>query len=270
MLGQVRSTQRRPEGRSAETQRLVDRMTALAEQYGRYGYRRITALLQEEGWVVNHKRVERLWRQAGLKIPRRQRPRSRLWFNDGSCVRLRPEWTDHVWSYDFMAARTRDGRALRLLTMMDEHSRECLTIQVGRCLSSEDVLDRLRELFLARGLPAYLRSDNGSEFTAHRVRKWLQSLGVQTLFIEPGSPWENGYLESFNGKLRDELLNGELFTTLLEAQVLVERWRKHYNQVRPHSALGYRPPAPAAWQPGPPGSAALRPAAQVAQASALT
>ena len=251
VLGQVRSTQRRKEDRSAAEQRLVDRMTALAKKYGRYGYRRIAALLQAEGFRANHKRVERLWRQEGLKIPHRQRPRGRLWLNDGSCVRLRPEWKDHVWSYDFMAARTRDGRPLRILTVIDEYSRACLAIQVGRRLTSEDVLERMRELFIARGLPDHLRSDNGAEFTAHRVRKWLESLGVKTLFIEPGSPWENGYLESFNGKLRDELLNGELFDTLLEAQVLVERWRKHYNQVRPHSALGYRPPAPEAIQPPP-------------------
>ena len=150
-----------------------------------------------------------------------------------------------------MAARTSDGRPLRILTIIDEFSRECLSIQVGRRLTSEDVLERMRNLFIDRGLPDHLRSDNGSEFTAHRVRKWLESLGVKTLFIEPGSPWENGYLESFNGKLRDELLNGEIFDTLLEAQVLVERWRKHYNQVRPHSALGYRPPAPEAIQPPP-------------------
>ena len=251
VLGQVRSTQRRPEERPAAEQRLVDRMTALAKKYGRYGYRRITGLLVAEGFPVNHKRVERLWRQEGLKIPQKQRPRGRLWLNDGSCVRLRPEWKDHVWSYDFMAGRTSDGRPLRLLNIIDEYSRECLTMQVGRRLTSEDVLARLRDLFIERGLPDYIRSDNGSEFTARRVRKWLESLGVKTLFIEPGSPWENGYVESFNGKVRDELLNGEIFDTLLEAQVLVERWRKHYNQVRPHSALGYRPPAPEAIQPPP-------------------
>jgi putative transposase len=250
-LGQVRSTQRRPEERPAAEPRLVDRMTALAKKYGRYGYRRITGLLVAEGFPVNHKRIERLWRQEGLKVPRRQRPRGRLWLNDGSCVRLRPAWKDHVWSYDFMAARTSDGRPLRILTIIDEYSRECLAIQVGRRLTSEDVLERMRNLFIDRSLPDHLRSDNGSEFTARRVRKWLESLGVKTLFIAPGSPWENGYLESFNGKLRDELLNGEIFDTLLEAQVLVERWRKHYNQVRPHSSLGYRPPAPEAIQPPP-------------------
>jgi transposase InsO family protein len=206
----------------------------------------ITILLQEEGFRVNHKRVQRLWRREGLKVPSRQPKRGRLWLNDGSCVRLRPLYTDHVWSYDFMMDRTRDGRAFRILNIIDEYSRECLSIDVARKLTSEDVQARLMELFLTRGMPAHIRSDNGPEFVAERVRGWLQRLEVAPLFIEPGSPWENGFCESFNGKLRDELLRGEIFDTLLEAQVLVERWRKHYNQVRPHSALGYRPPAPEA------------------------
>jgi transposase InsO family protein len=255
VLGQPRSTQRRapyvPDGGPALVARLVD----LATEYGRYGYRRITILLHEEGFRVNHKRVERLWRREGLKVPQKQPNRSRLWFNDGSCMRLRPLYTDHVWSYDFMMERTRDGRAFRLLTIVDEYSRECLVIDVARELNSEDVLDRLMQPFITRGRPAHIRSDNGPEFVAEKVRGWLQRLEVGPLFIEPGSPWENGYNESFNGKLRDELLNGELFDTLREAQVLVERWRRHYNTVRPHSSLGYRPPAPEAIQPGPSGSA---------------
>jgi putative transposase len=237
---------------------LVQRMVALASEYGRYGYRRVTALLRREGFEVNHKRVERLWRREGLKVPQKQPRRGRLWLNDGSCVRLRPTHTDHVWSYDFVAARTSDGRPLRLLTMMDEYSRECLAIDVARQLSSEDVLDRLARLFMARGIPEHIRSDNGSEFTARAVRGWLGRLGVGTLFIAPGSPWENGYIESFNGKLRDELLNLEIFDTLLESQVLIERWRKHYNTMRPHSALGYQPPAPEAILAVGPGSASLR------------
>jgi transposase InsO family protein len=219
-------------------------MEALAGEYGRYGYRRITGLLRDEGFRANHKRVERLWRREGLKVPQRQPKRGRLWLNDGSCVRLRPTHRDHVWSYDFVAARTSDGRALRLLTLIDEYTRECLALVVGRRLTQEDVLERLTELFVTRGVPDHIRSDNGSEFTAKAVREWLGRVGVKTLYIEPGSPWENGYVESFNGKLRDELLNVEIFDTLLEAQVLVERWRIHYNTVRPHSALGYRPPAP--------------------------
>ena len=236
-------------------------MVELAAIYGRYGYRQITGLLQGEGWRVNHKRVERIWRQEGLKVPKRQPKRGRLWLNDGSCIRLRPQHKDHVWSYDFVADRTDDGRPLRMLTLLDEYTRECLAIDVERRLTSEDVLDRLADLFVARGTPEFIRSDNGTEFTARVVRDWLARLGVRTLFIEPGSPWENGYVESFNGKLRNELLNGEVFMTLLEAQVLVERWRRHYNTIRPHSSLGYKPPAPEAWLRLPLGSASLRPVA---------
>ena len=220
------------------------RITELATQYGRYGYRRITAMLNQEGWQVNHKRVERLWRKEGLKVPQKQPKRGRLWLNDGSCIRLQPEHKDHVWSYDFVLARTSDGRAFRILAVLDEYTRECLAMLVDRRITSQDVIDQLYQLFLLRGVPEYIRSDNGPEFTAKAVRGWLSRLGVKTLFIEPGSPWENGYIESFNGKLRDELLNREVFTTLTEARILVERWRQEYNEVRPHSALGYRPPAP--------------------------
>jgi transposase InsO family protein len=227
---------------------LVAHIIKLATQYGRYGYRRITAMLPQEGWRVNHKRVERIWRKEGLKVPQKQPKRKRLWLNDGSCVRLRPEYKDHVWSYDFVADRTADGRPLRILTILDEYTRECLRIVVERQIRSQDVIGVLSELFLLRGIPEHIRSDNGPEFTAKAVRDWLTRLEVKTLFIEPGSPWENGYIESFNGKLRDELLNREIFTTLLEAKVLIENWRKEYNQVRPHSSLGYRPPAPEAIQ----------------------
>jgi putative transposase len=225
------------------------RITELACDYGRYGYRRITGLLRLEGWQVNHKRVERIWRQEGLKVPRRQPKRRRLWLNDGSCIRLRPERKHHVWSYDMVSARTSDGRPLRMLTIIDEYSRECLAIQVERQIKSENVLFRLADLFIERGTPEYIRSDNGPEFTAKAIRGWLNRLGVRTLFIEPGSPWENGYCESFNGKLRDELLNKEIFDTVLEARVLTEMWRREYNQVRPHSSLGYKPPAPGAKEP---------------------
>ena len=246
VLHQPRSTQRRGVPVSDEERRLTEAMVALAVQYGRYGYRRITALLRADGWWVNHKRIERLWRQEGLKVPQKQPKRGRLWLNDGSCVRLRPEHRDHVWACDIVHDRTDDGRPLRMLTIVDEFTRECLAIDVARRITSEDVLERLTDLFILRGVPDYIRSDNGAEFTAHAVREWLMKVGVKTLFIEPGSPWENGYIESFNGKLRDELLNGEIFYTLLEAKVLIERWREHYNRVRPHSALGYRPPAPEA------------------------
>ena len=221
----------------------------LASAYGRYGYRRITALLRGEGWHVNHKRVERIWRREGLKVPVKQPKRGRLWLNDGSCIRLRPNWPNHVWAYDFVMARTHDGRAFRMLTIIDEYTRECLAIDVARQLRSDDVLYRLAALFVDRGPPDHIRSDNGAEFTAKAVREWLARVGVKTLYIEPGSPWENGYNESFNGKLRDELLDGEIFYSLKEAQILIERWRQHYNTVRPHSALGYRPPAPQAIVP---------------------
>ena len=227
-----------------EEERLAARVIELATQYGRYGYRRITALLRQEEWQVNHKKIERIWRKEGLKVPKKQPKRRRLWLNDGSCIRLRPEHKDHVWSYDFVMARTAEGKAFRMLNIIDEYSRECLAILVKRRITSQDVIDRLFELFILRGIPEHIRSDNGPEFTAKEVRKWLARLGVKTLFIEPGSPWENGYIESFNGKLRDELLNPEIFTTLTEAKVLIEQWRREYNQVRPHSSLGYRPPAP--------------------------
>jgi putative transposase len=233
-------------GITDEEARLVERIIELATQYGRYGYRRITAMLRQEGWQVNHKKIERIWRSEGLKVPKKQPKRGRLWLNDGSCIRLRPEYKDHVWSYDFMTARTDDGRAFRILNIIDEYTRECLAILVKRRITSEDVIDQLFQLIIFRGIPAHIRSDNGPEFTAKAVRDWLNRLGVKTLFIEPGSPWENGYIESFNGKMRDELLNREAFYTLTEAKVLIEQWRKEYNQVRPHSSLGYRPPAPEA------------------------
>ena len=258
VLGQPRRTQRREPHVADDEPRLVRDIVRLASQYGRYGYRRITALLRREGWKVNHKRVERLWRREGLKVPQKQPQRRRLWLNDGSCVRLRPQRRDHVWAYDFVQDRTSDGRAFRMLTLMDEHTRECLAIDVARKLSSEEVLERLSDLFVRRGVPNYLRSDNGSEFTAHRVRDWLKEVEVKTLYIEPGSPWENGYIESFNGKLRDELLARETFDTLIEAKVLIERWRTVYNTLRPPSSLGYVPPAPEAIQPFGPASATLQ------------
>lgn len=249
VLGQARATQRHVHQVKGGEERLAARIIELATLYGRYGYRRVTALLWQEGWSVNHKRVERIWRREGLKVPQRQPKRGRLWLNDGSCVRLRPEYKNHVWSYDFMVGRTAEGRAFRILSVLDEYTRECLAILVAPQITSQDVIDRLFHPFIFRALPEYIRSDNGPEFTARQIRSWLNRLGVRTLFIERGSPWENGYIESFNGKLRDELLNREIFTTLAEAKILIEEWRKEYNQVRPHSALGYRPPAPEAIMP---------------------
>ena len=256
VLGQHRSTQRKIPTRPDDEAALTADIIALATQYGRYGYRRITAMLRRAGWVVNHKRVERIWRREGLKVPQKQPKRGRLWLNDGSCIRLRPEHPNHVWSYDFVEDRTHDGRKFRMLNVIDEFTRECLAIRVGRKLKAIDVIDVLSDLFILRGVPGHIRSDNGPEFIAKAVREWIAAVGAKTAYIEPGSPWENGYCESFNAKLRDELLNGEIFYSLKEAKIIIEGWRRHYNTVRPHSSLGYRPPAPEvvlwpAAQPGP-------------------
>ena len=269
VLGQNRSTQRKRRRTADDEAALTQAVVDLAKQYGRYGYRRITALLRAEGWHTNHKRVERIWRAEGLKVPPRHQKRARLWLNDGSCVRLRPERSNHVWAYDFVEDRTRNGRKFRMLNVVDEFTRECLAIRVARKLKSADVIDVLTDLFIMRGVPGHIRSDNGPEFVASAVKDWIKGVGAQTAYIEPGSPWENGYVESFNGKLRDELLACEVFNSLAEAKVLIEQWRKHYNTVRPHSALGYRPPAPEVMltalpmlpsSPGPTGSAAPKPA----------
>lgn len=244
VLGQHRSTQaRRPKGREDEAALTAD-IIELARTYGRYGYRRITALLRSAGWLVNAKRVARIWRREGLKVPMKQPKRGRLWLNDGSCVRLRAERRNHVWAYDFVEHRTHDNKKMRMLCVVDEYTREALAIRVARRLRSHDVIDVLADLMLTRGAPEHVRSDNGTEFAATAVREWIAGVGSKTAFIEPGSPWENGYVESFNGKLRDELLNREIFYTLKEAQVLIEAWRRHFNAVRPHSALGWKPPAP--------------------------
>ena len=225
---------------------LTRAIVQLASQYGRYGYRRITAVLQRAGWNVGRDRVQQIWRREGLKVPAKQKPRGRLWLNDGSCVRLRPEHENHVWSYDFVSGFTHDGRTLRLLTLIDEYTRRCLALRVARRLNSYDLIETLADVMLEHGVPEHIRSDNGPEFVALKLRQWLSAVGAKTLYIEPGSPWENGYCESFNGKLRDECLNGEIFYSLKEAQVVIEQWRVQYNTVRPHSSLGYRPPAPEA------------------------
>jgi putative transposase len=257
VLGQHRSTQRKrpmtPDDEAALTADIIE----LARQYGRYGYRRVTALLRVAGWSVNHKRVERIWRREGLKVPSRQPKRSRLWLADGSCIRLRPERPNHVWSYDFVEDRTHDGRKYRMLNVLDEFTRECLAIRVRRRLNATDVIDVLTDLFLLHGIPAHIRSDNGPEFAAHAVRSWIAAVGASAAYIEPGSPWENGYCESFNARLRDELLDGEIFYSLKEAQTVIESWRRHYNTTRPHSALKYQPPAPET-VPWPPAPASLR------------
>ena len=249
-LGQHRSTQRKsPRGRDDEAQLTAD-IIELARQYGRYGYRKITALLCDAGWRVNEKRVERIWRREGLKVPQRQPKRGRIWQADGSCIRLRPEYRNHVWSYDFVEERTHDGRKFRMLNVIDEFTHECLAIRVARTLKAIDVIDLLSDLFILRGVPGHIRSDNGPAFVAQAVQEWITAVGAKTAYIEPGSPWENGYIESFNARLRDELLNGEIFYTLKEAQIVIESWRRHYNTVRPHASLGYRPPAPEVFVPG--------------------
>jgi transposase InsO family protein len=270
-LGQHRSTQRRvPRGRDDEEQLTAD-LIALARQYGRYGYRKIAGLLEQAGWLVNDKRVERIWRREGLKVPRKQPKRGRLWLADGSCIRLRPQRRNHVWSYDFVEDRTHDGRKYRMLNVIDEFTHECLAIRVARKLKAIDVIEVLSDLFILRGVPGHIRSDNGPEFVAKAVREWITAVGANTAYITPGSPWENGYVESFNARLRDELLDGEIFYTLREAQIVIESWRHHFNTIRPHESLGYKPPAPevfvpafAAWpaalrQPASPAALAHRP-----------
>jgi len=266
VLGQHRSTQRKKPRRTDGEAALTADITALAIQYGRYGYRRITAMLRNRGWRVNAKRVARIWRREGLKVPSKQPKRGRLWLNDGSCVRLRPEHPNHVWSYDFVEDRTHDGRKYRMLNIIDEFTRECIAIRVNRRLKATDVIDVLSDLFILRGVPGHIRSDNGPEFIAKALRDWIVAVGAKTAYIMPGSPWENGYCESFNSKLRDELLNGEIFYTLKEARIVIESWRRHYNTVRPHSSLYYKPPAPEVLQwpavqpePASPATPALKP-----------
>lgn len=225
------------------------RVTELAKEYGRYGYKRITGLMRAEGFVVNKKRVERIWREEGLKVPARQPKKARLWLADGSCIRKKAEYKNHVWTYDFVSDKTSDGRKFRILNIVDEFSRECLISFVARTIKAQDVIFILADLFLKHGCPVHIRSDNGPEFVAKALMNWFKLLEIKPLFIEPGSPWENGFIESFNARMRDEFLNGEIFYTLLEAKILIERWVHHYNTKRPHSSLNYKPPAPEAIQP---------------------
>ena len=249
VIGQIRSTQRYQALPNPEQEKLRERVVALATEYGRYGYRQVTNLLNMEGWLVGKDRVYTIWREEGLKVPQKQPKRARLFLADGSCIRQRPEYPNHVWSYDFVADRTHDGRPFKILNIIDEYSKEALCSLVQRRIRSQDVILALADLFLQRGCPAFIRSDNGPEFIAKKLVKWMCGLQVQPLFIEPGSPWENGYCESFNGKMRYELLDGEIFFSLFEAKVVIEKWRQHYNTKRPHSALGGKPPVPEAFQP---------------------
>lgn len=245
-LGQHRSTQRYEPQRLEKDRPLIEAIRAQANKrkHRRYGYRRITEILRVLGWPVNHKRVYRLWRQAGLRIPQKRGKKKRYNGNGcNACDRHPPEYMDHIWSYDIMDDRLENGRRVRILNVMDEFTRECLASEVAFSIKAHDVIELLRYLFLVRGCPAYLRSDNGSQFTARRVKQFLEEMGVDTLFIEPGSPWENGYAESFNSRMRDELLNGELFLHIDEMKYVVERWQMDYNHYRPHSSLGYMAPA---------------------------
>jgi transposase InsO family protein len=212
--------------------------------FGRVGYRKVASMMRNEGRIINHKRVERIWREEGLKLPKKQTKKRRLYLGDGDCVRLRAERVNHVWSYDFMEDKTMDGKKVRWLNIIDEKSRECLHSVPRRSWRSNDVIEALADVMITHGTPEYIRSDNGSEFIAQKLREWLRDVGVITAYIEPGSPWENGYCESFNSRMRDEFLNGELFGNMHEARVLTKRWVGYYNQIRPHSSLGGKPPAP--------------------------
>lgn len=243
ILSQPRMTQRYQPAPNGDEGRLVQRMLSLVGRHPRYGYRRITALLRREGWVVNRKRVFRLWRREGLKVPHKPRKKRRLGTSANGCLRQRPERPNHVWAWDFIFDQTTNGRALKWFTLVDEYTRECLALEVRRRMTSEEVLDVLAEVFAVRGAPTHLRSDNGPEFIAKAIRGWLARTGVGPLYIAPGAPWENGYAESFHSRLRDEFLNVEVFSTVAEAATLGEQWRLEYNHRRPHSALGYRTPA---------------------------
>jgi transposase InsO family protein len=239
---------------------LLLRIEELAREHPRCGYRRITALPRREGWSVNRKRVHRLWRREGPRVPQIQRKRRRLGTSENGCARHRAERPDQVWSYDFVMDQTADGRRLKVLPIVDESTRECLAIEAERSIKAHDVVSTLEYLFEVRGVPGHIRSDNGPEFVAEAVKGWLARRGAETLYIEPGSPWENAYSETFNSRLRDELLDREVFETLKEAKVLPEDHRPDYNHRRPHSSLGYRTPAEFAAACRRPDSAPLHPA----------
>jgi putative transposase len=260
VLGQHRSTQRRVPTGPDDEERLTADLVELARRHGRLGYRKIAEMLRSTaGWIVNDKRVERIWRREGLKVPAKQSKQGRIWSADGSCIRLRAERPNHVWSYDFVEDRTHEGRNYRMLNLIDEFTHECLAIRVDRKLKSTDVIDLLSDQFMLRGVPEHIRSDNGPEFVAKAVQDWVRAVGTKTAYIERGSPWENGFIESFNARLRDELLDGEIFYSLAEARIVIESWRRHYNTVRPHGSLGYKPPAPEVFIPAFAARAALQP-----------
>ena len=243
VISQPRMTQRYKPTRPDKDKALTTEIRKLANRHKRYGYRMVTAKLRQEGWFVNHKHVQRIWQKEGLQVPYRRKSKRATGGSDNSCSVKKAKFINHVWTYDFMSEQTEDGRRLKLLTILDEFTRESPAIEVGRSIKSKDVIATLEYLFMVRGTPKYIRSDNGSEFIADAIKKWLRQKHVGTLYIEPGSPWENGYIESFNGKLRDEVLDREVFYSVKEAKVIVESWRLEYNNHRPHSGLGYMTPA---------------------------
>ena len=243
VVGQPRSSQRYVSTKVGKDAAVVERLLALSTENPRYGYRRVWALLRREGWAVNKKRVQRLWREADLKVPAKAGKRRRMGASENGCTRRRAEYIDHVWSYDFAMDATEDGRRLKVMPIVDEYSRECLALEMERSISAEDVVEVLDKLFSERGEPAYIRSDNGPEFIAKTIKGWLATSGVKTLYIEPGAPWENAYSETFISRLRDELLDREVFANVKEAKVLAKDYRDHYNHHRPHGALGYLTPA---------------------------
>jgi putative transposase len=257
-ISQPRMTQRYKIKQPNRDKALTTEIKKLAKRHKRYGYRMITAKLRQDGWVVNHKRVQRIWQKEGLQVPYRRKFKKAKGSSENSCAVKKTEYPNHVWTYDFMSDQTEDGRKLKLLTVLDEFTRESPAIEVGRSMRAKDVIAVLEYLFMVRGAPKFIRSDNGPEFLADKIKKWLKKNHVETLYIEPGSPWENGYIESFNGKLRDEILDRELFYSVKEAKVIVEDWRLEYNNHRPHSGLGYMTPAAFAASYNPPGSATLR------------
>jgi transposase InsO family protein len=236
-------TQRYEPKRPGKDKILTADIKRLAGKYPRYGYRFITAKLHQEGWCVNHKRVQRIWQKECLQVPYRHKRKKSQGSSENACYIKKTEYINHVWTYDFIDDRTEDGRKLKFLTVLDEYTRESLAIEVGRSITSKDVISVLEYLFMVRSVPGYIRSDNGPEFIAEAVKEWLSNNHVETLYIEPGCPWENGYIESFNGRVRDELLDRELFYSVAEAKVLAESWRLEYNDHRPHSGLGYMTPA---------------------------
>ena len=243
VLGQPRATQRYRRTRADKDQLLVTAIRRLAQEHPRYGYRFITAKLRQGGWCVNKKRVQRLWQKEGLQVPYKRKIKRSRGHSENACFVKKAAFINHVWTVDFIQDQTQDGRTLKFLTVLDEYSRESLAIEVGRSLRAKEVIAVLEYLFAVRGVPRFIRSDNGPEFIAQAIRGWLDQRGVGPLYIEPGSPWENGYAESFQGRFRDELLDRELFSSVREAKVLAEQWRLDYNHHRPHSRLGYKTPA---------------------------